>query len=187
MNSRSGLLWSPLPRLSWDSPTWKARCWSAVRPSGLVAQRYQWGFSWSAYLAQSACEETVRKAAGQEGWAASYGPGASSAICNLDNFGFLSSTRELTKLCPRPQNISVSPAWFATKCGQASPQVILCGETLCCRPTSQRIWNLGLHTMVAATSASIRGTNGDNGGTHHVHRHGQQGFAARFLPPVRNL
>ena len=26
------------------------------------------GFSWSAYLAQSACEETQRKAAGQENW-----------------------------------------------------------------------------------------------------------------------
>ena len=41
VNSRSGLPWSPLPRVSWDSPLT--------------------GFSWSAYLAQWACEETVRE------------------------------------------------------------------------------------------------------------------------------
>ena len=105
--------------------------------------------------------------------------------CSIHTFGFLSSSRDPGRRRPaqdRRTGPSVQPGLPRTAAG-VSPkaevlEVVLDGETLCCRPTSWRTWNpQGMHTMVAATSASISGTNGDVVGTHHVHRLGQQGFA----------
>ena len=105
--------------------------------------------------------------------------------CCYDNFGFLSSSCELADeaLCKTVEQFHRS-GLVCHELRQASSKAEVLGETLhgealCCRPTSGNLrWS--------SRRRRVSGTSGDIVGAHHAHRHGQQGFAAKFSTPVTN-